>query len=178
MPAKLDLKTQVFGDLTVLCEQGRKSGSIAWLCQCVCGNQAIVSTPQLRTGGTKSCGCLRRKTTARLHSGPNQHNWTGGRYVHRGYVFIRPNLAKELYPNAVFKHSSRSVLEHQIVMSDALGRALLVTESVHHKNGVKADNRIENLELRTRYHGPGQEASDLVTWAKELLRQYEPEALR
>lgn len=66
----------------------------------------------------------------------------------------------------------RIVFEHRYVMEQHIGRRLTKDETVHHVNGLKYDNRLENLELFDSRHGPGQRVVDKVAWAIQLLTDY------
>ena len=72
----------------------------------------------------------------------------------------------------------KGMVQHRYIMEQHLGRELLVEENVHHINGDRADNRIENLELWNTRQPKGQRISDKIEYAIEILNQYAPHLLK
>lgn len=244
-----DLSNQKFGKLTVVSKMESQNGRVQWYCKCDCGGSKIVSSKDLLSGHTKSCGCISNKpkniskdllvelyvtkqltlkqicdetgikspitlakymdkyniprrdpnamqkdvtmqgmsdedfkkflislysqkslnqiarelgiTSAALrkyfikykipllghiesnrkyNSGHNGSNWKGGRRLTtEGYV----KLYMPDHPHSI----AGAVYEHRFVMEQHIGRLLTKDEIVHHVNGNKSDNRIENLLL-------------------------------
>lgn len=168
----------------------------------VCGPIPITPPEDIRPLLTGICGCGCGKSTpiarqyrpqwfqykgypirflrghhARLRKGPQTSSWKGGRKrhrrmdqrtgrIHEGYVLAK----RHGHPMA---DSQDYVLEHRFVMAEHLGRPLHRHEHVHHKNGDRGDNRLENLELLLfNRHPNGQRVEDLVAWAREILSTY------
>jgi hypothetical protein len=64
------------------------------------------------------------------------------------------------------------VFEHILVAEELLGRYLVEGESVNHRNGIRDDNRAENLELWTRPQPSGIRVSDAIEWARRIYELY------
>lgn len=78
-------------------------------------------------------------------------------------------VANKRHPNA---WRTGAMFEHVLIMSEHLGRALNEHERVHHKNGIRHDNRIENLELWNKAQPYGQRVEDKIKFYKEFLEFY------
>lgn len=70
----IDLTGKVFERLKVIGFHSRSAGTTYWLCQCLCGVTKPISAPSLRSGNTKSCGCLRQEITRQTATKHGQTN--------------------------------------------------------------------------------------------------------
>lgn len=121
----------------------------------------------------RSCGC---KITGDKNKAENNQNWKGGTRRSGGYVLQR------IFPEDFFWSMAKGdgyVMEHRLVMAKYLSRCLLPWEVVHHKNGVKDDNRIENLELLTdgRYHLVDMKTKRYIVLLEQKIRRLESQLL-
>lgn len=104
-----------------------------------------------------------------LNIGSGNPNWKGGNTKHynpKGYVYLHVKDHPRGDKNRGY------VFEHIVVMENKLQRKLVEGENVHHINGIRDDNRIENLELWTRPQPSGIRVKDAILWAKEVLERY------
>jgi hypothetical protein len=114
------------------------------LVECKCGCHSIITErdDNSRLHTYKHGHRNRQKYPNPIIQGSDHYNWNGGRWLtSRGYVHVSTGH---------HKHKQ----EHIIIMEKHLDRKLMPNELVHHKNGIKDDNRLENLELLTRQTHP------------------------
>lgn len=118
--------------------------------------------------------CTSRINASNQPKGRKSHKWKGGKFTtSKGYVMSRSPEHLNACNGYVF--------EHRLVMEEHLGRYLLKHETVHHKNGIRSDNRIENLELWTKSHGDGyryqdmsiEELKSLVEMLQDIIEEKE-----
>lgn len=132
-------------------EHGRTRAHVKTCAQC--GRRYLTNVFHRKKGDycSRSCGLLAVcAANPGRYKGAKGSNWTGGRRMERGYVLV---WAPE-HPTRISKIKPY-VFEHRLVMEKMLGRFLLPTEQVHHKNGIRHDNRPENLELWVKQQPAG-----------------------
>lgn len=144
-----------------------------------CGRTFRPSSGHLRCPACRSkilceCGNTKQKDSVTCAScyrpprGELNGYWRGGRTRHKaGYTMVRVSD----HPRAT-TGGGHYVFEHILVMEDLLGRYLLPDETVHHLNGIRDDNRPENLELWVKPQPSGIRVADAVAWAHEVLDRY------
>lgn len=148
---------------------------------------APIRTRKAPTGPAKPARCT--------HAGCDRSYHTKGLCMlhyhreRRGYPMDRPHqrkarkgqrhIGKDGYASVYEPSNPNSrfdgwIFEHRVVMEGVIGRPLSAAENVHHKNGIRDDNRPQNLELWVRTQPAGQRVSDLLAWAREIEATYGP----
>lgn len=102
-----------------------------------------------------------------LHGGPFRTVSGDGSLSHGYWWVVVPPHQRHLVPAG-----RKADFEHRLVMAQALGRPLRPDEVVHHKNGDRLDNQLENLELWTTAQPEGQRVADKVEFARSILARY------
>ncbi|CAB4132478.1 HNH nuclease [uncultured Caudovirales phage] len=131
---------------------------------------------QKRANNTEYCDpkCKKLAASRRLNGspvkGPRKHIRGTGHINSQGYRVVSKNHANAKCRSD--KTGKGQILEHIWIMSTHIGRPLKKHETVHHKNGIRSDNRIENLELWSHSHPPGQRIEDKIQWCREFLLEY------
>lgn len=119
-------------------------------------SQQAIATAFTTTQGLVSRVLRERGVYMRGYArGSRVHGWKGGRIsTDGGYIQVLFQQPEHI-PFVAMRNRTGYILEHRLVMAQHLGRALRKDETVHHVNGDRTDNRLENLQLRQGKHGKG-----------------------
>lgn len=128
------------------------------LCR-VCSGKIAIQRDEFRNAShADDCQCQRCKTAQGLLTRDSNPAWSGGRRKHKsGYVYV---IVDEDDPMRCMAGRDPYVFEHRLVLARHLGRPLKPNETVHHRNGNRLDNRLENLELWATNHAHGQRVDE------------------
>lgn len=167
----MNLKGKKYGRLTIIepyYDVNKYNGykQKKWKCVCECGKIKNHLTHDITSGKVKSCGCYNRDVARERMTGENNHGWNGGRRTkgNRGYIEIR-------LPNGKYQ------LEHRYIFEKHYNIKLNKKQNIHHLNGNKKDNRIENLELWDHKQPYGQRVEDKLLYYFQLINDYKDNPL-
>ena len=167
----MTLEGQRFGRWTAASNTLKKKGKTYIQCLCDCGVEKYVVRHTLISGQSTSCGCFAREKHRELgltRIGKNNPNYLN-RPVFDGYGYVICGRG-HICENYTFYHNKKRMPEHVLVMAEHLGRELRPEENVHHLNGDRSDNRLENLELWNTQQPSGQrEADKIAHYIKYLI---------
>lgn len=145
-----------YNSLTAIKFVRREANKTMWLFRCDCGKEKEINKSSVVSGFVKTCGCY--------DNGGINPRYKGSYFYRGGYVMV-----SQPYKNG---KKQSAIAEHRLIMEEHIGRKLFKFETVHHKNGIRDDNRIENLELWSSPQPYGQRAKDLIGFAREVLELY------
>lgn len=108
----------------------------------ICGKKFNTTLSEIKRGGAKNCSrkCYYIYLRRTIKKGTKSPSWKGGKIKNGGYIAV-------YNPKHPRSNCSGYVFEHLLVMEKYLGRIIKKEENVHHINGIKDDNRIDNLIL-------------------------------
>jgi hypothetical protein len=134
-------------------------------CLCDCGKESIKSYRYLLStyDCERNCGCFASERNRTKYLGSRHPAYKGGYKGKKGYIEVSVN--------------GKKVLQHRHLYEQHYGIKLLPHQNVHHMNGDRTDNRIENLELWDTSQPKGQRVDDKIKFYFELIEQYKDHPL-
>lgn len=89
-----------------------------------------------------------KRVLSYVREGSLSHLFKSGRKLHKGYWYLHKSIIPAEYHSMIDK--GNRILEHRLLYAKYIGRCLHSEEHIHHKDGNKLNNEIENLEITTR----------------------------
>lgn len=150
MPKPLDITGQIYGRLTAIRRLGKINRDSLWAFRCECGATVETALGKVRSGHTKSCGCLQRQITSEMRFRHGQSNAGGRQQESRLYRIWQNMRARCTYPshNRWPRYGGRG-----ITVCESWDRNFLAFETWAYANGYRADLSIDRIDNDGNY-GP------------------------